>query len=608
MLKISLRLKMLVMIGLWMGVVVSIYSYLTYSSARDRWLAETRGQRNENYLRVANGNLAAILTSSQQMSNYLSKESLFADFLAGGMRDTVLRAKVIEHLRALKEVGYATVNLSDNRTLHFMDENLNLLHVLDESNSLPTHQFYFNHLRLHQRIRYNYNYDERLGASFFFCNITIGDLDNPLGIVNFSFQPQVVMDNLSRGKLTESTELFIVDTTGQIAFCTNPDWILKDFRKLMGDELGEVPFRDEKGYLTDRVYDGKSVEMSWMPVEGFPYKTVALIPYQELVAPLADMRSQALFFALIFFLTILVTTYIVFTRLTRVICAIRSYVTRFVDGDNQVSLPERFMRRGDEVGDLARAFDRLKELQQRILSTVAQMHETVKALRESRTLLTEGTSHIRSSIATQGDASQSLKQNALEFQETIRNTSISTTGMAAEATGAMEEAKQGKALVERVISCIDTVYKDIHQVNELAHQTNILALNAAVEAARAGDAGRGFAVVANEVKNLAEKSKEVALAVGAQTQKAVQDVQEAGKYFINLESAVTSVAQQTIQSLGTMQEQEEMADLLQTAVHTLKQNADNETEISEQFEKLVQAIENEVAHLSESVEALVGAK
>ena len=180
--------------------------------------------------------------------------------------------------------------------------------------------------------------------------------------------------------------------------------------------------------------------------------------------------------------------------------------------------------------------------------------------------------------------------------------------MAAEATGAMEEAKQGKALVERVISCIDTVYKDIHQVNELAHQTNILALNAAVEAARAGDAGRGFAVVANEVKNLAEKSREVALAVGAQTQKAVQDVQEAGKYFINLESAVTSVAQQTIQSLGTMQEQEEMADLLQAAVHTLKQNADNETEISEQFEKLVQAIENEVAHLSESVEALVGAK
>lgn len=605
MLKVSLRSKMLVTIGLWMGIVVSIYSFVTYSSARKRWLEETRGQRNETYLSVANGNLSSVLASSQLMSNYLSKQHLFAEFLAGGMRDTTLRAKVIEQLRSLKEVGYSA-NLTDARTMSLMDENLNLIHIIDETNPLPTHQFYFNHLRQHQRIRYNYNYNAELGGSFFFCNITIGDLDHPLGIVNFSFQPQVVMDNLARGKITPSTELFILDAAGQIAFCTNPDWILKDFRQLMGDELGQIPFRGERGYVTELRHNGQEVEMSWMPVEGYSYKTVALIPYQELIAPLAAMRSQAFFFALIVFVVILLTTYIVFSRLGRVICAIREYITRFVDGDNQVSLPERFMRRGDEVGDLARAFDRLKEIQQRILATVSQMHETVRALRQSRTLLAEGTSQIRSSVATQGEASQNLREDAVEFQEIIRNTSLKTTDMAAEATGAMEEAKQGKEIVERVIACIDAVYKDIHQVNELAHQTNILALNAAVEAARAGEAGRGFAVVASEVRNLAEKSREVALAVGAQTQEAVRDVKEAGTYFLNLEAAVTRVAQQTILSISTSQEQEAMADHLQEAVQTLKQNADNETVISEQFERLVQSIETEVTRLSESVEALVG--
>ena len=127
-----------------------------------------------------------------------------------------------------------------------------------------------------------------------------------------------------------------------------------------------------------------------------------------------------------------------------------------------------------------------------------------------------------------------------------------------------------------------------------------------MEAARAGEAGRGFAVVASEVRNLAEKSREVALAVGAQTQEAVRDVKEAGTYFLNLEGAVTRVAQQTILSISTSQEQEAMADHLQEAVQTLKQNADNETVISEQFERLVQSIETEVTRLSESVEALVG--
>ncbi len=63
----------------------------------------------------------------------------------------------------------------------------------------------------------------------------------------------------------------------------------------------------------------------------------------------------------------------------------------------------------------------------------------------------------------------------------------------------------------------------IASVNDLAEQSNLLAVNAAIEAAKAGEQGKGFAVVAQEVRSLAEQSKQAT----AQVRNILGDIQKA---------------------------------------------------------------------------------
>jgi len=73
----------------------------------------------------------------------------------------------------------------------------------------------------------------------------------------------------------------------------------------------------------------------------------------------------------------------------------------------------------------------------------------------------------------------------------------------------------------KVVNQISVLSESIMQITS---QTNLLALNAAIEAARAGEAGRGFSVVSEEIRKLAEQSKDTVLKIQDITVKVIGSV------------------------------------------------------------------------------------
>ncbi|MDF2837011.1 MAG: methyl-accepting chemotaxis sensory transducer, partial [Paenibacillus sp.] len=100
-------------------------------------------------------------------------------------------------------------------------------------------------------------------------------------------------------------------------------------------------------------------------------------------------------------------------------------------------------------------------------------------------------------------------------------------GMLIEKTGLTEEMTRSMVeKVDRLKESTGSIVKILDVLNNLTKQTNILSLNATIEAARAGAAGKGFMVVADEIRKLADQSRQSIDVVAQITAKISGEIEE----------------------------------------------------------------------------------
>lgn len=239
------------------------------------------------------------------------------------------------------------------------------------------------------------------------------------------------------------------------------------------------------------------------------------------------------------------------------------------------------------------------------MTTAAEdVNTATKAIHDATTETSSIAEEVRNAHEGLTNTIIDVSEKTTDIYKKIENGQEELTAIRDLSKDAISESTEMKKNMDALMDVINHMNEVIEGINAISEQTNLLALNASIEAARAGEAGKGFAVVAEEIRQLAEGTKQLTGNMGEFVE-GIRDASEKSSKSVDV--AITSLdnIDQKINAVWNINDENKKN------VGTISESIGSLAGISEEIsssmnvlETQVSCIENQCSNLSNDAELL----